>query len=61
MQAITTDRNGRSRREVRYDIEAVIKEFVGGQRYRRVVLDGYIDGQFDRRGCEGGEQRCDVC
>jgi hypothetical protein len=38
-----------------------MKEFVGGQRCRRVVLDGYIDGQFDRRGCEGGEQRCDVC
>jgi hypothetical protein len=24
-------------------------------------LDGYIDGRFDRRGCEEEEQRCDVC
>jgi len=24
-------------------------------------LDGYIDRQFDRRGCEEEEQRCDVC
>jgi hypothetical protein len=23
-------------------------------------LDGYIDGQSNRRGCVGGEQRCDV-
>jgi hypothetical protein len=38
-----------------------MKEFVGGQRCRRVVLDEYIDGQFDRRNCVGGEQRCDVC
>jgi hypothetical protein len=61
MQANTTDRNGRSRSEVGYNTEAIMKEFVGGQRCRRVVLDGYIDGQFDRRGCEGGEQLCDVC
>jgi superfamily II DNA helicase RecQ len=61
MQANTTDRNGRRRREVGYDTEDVIKEFVAGERYRRAVLDGYIDGQFDRRGCEEEEQRCDVC
>jgi hypothetical protein len=24
-------------------------------------LDGYIDGQFDRRGYKEEEQRCDVC
>lgn len=44
MQAITTDRNGRRRREVGYETEAVIKEFVEGRRCRRVVLDGYMDG-----------------
>jgi hypothetical protein len=38
-----------------------MKEFVAGERYRRVVLDGYIDRQFDRQGCEEEEQRCDVC
>jgi hypothetical protein len=37
-----------------------MKEFVAGERCRRAVLDGYIDGQFDRRGCEEEEQRCDV-
>jgi hypothetical protein len=39
----------------------VIKEFVAGEKCRRAVLDGYIDGQFDRRGCEEEEQRYDVC
>jgi superfamily II DNA/RNA helicase len=61
IQANTTDRNGRRRREVGYDTEDVMKEFVAGERCRRAVLDGYIDGQFDRRGCEEEEQRCDVC
>jgi superfamily II DNA helicase RecQ len=61
MQAITTDRNGRRRREVGYDTEAVMKEFIGGQRCRRVALDGYIDGRFNRQVCEEGEQRCVVC
>jgi superfamily II DNA/RNA helicase len=61
MQANTTDRNGRRRREVGYDTEDVMKEFVAGERCRRAVLDGYIDGQFDRRDCEEEEQRCDVC
>jgi hypothetical protein len=61
MQANTTDRNGRRRREVGYDTEDVIKEFVAGGRYCRAVLDGYIDGQFDRRGYEEEEQRYDVC
>jgi hypothetical protein len=37
-----------------------MKEFIAGERCRRAVLDGYIDGQFDRRGCEEEEQRCDV-
>lgn len=37
-----------------------MKEFVVGKRCRRAVLDEYIDGQFDRRGCEEEEQRCDV-
>ena len=61
MQANTTDRNGRRRREVGYDTEDVIKEFVAGKRCRWVVLDRYIDGQFDRQGYEEEEQRCDVC
>jgi hypothetical protein len=38
-----------------------MKEFAAGERCRRAVLDGYIDGQFDRQGCEEEEQRCDVC
>jgi superfamily II DNA helicase RecQ len=60
MQANTTDRNSRRQRKVSYDIEDVMKEFVAGERCYRAVLDRYIDGQFDRRGCEEEEQRCDV-
>lgn len=61
MQANTTDRNGRRRREVGYDIEVVMKKPLAGERCRRTILDRYIDGRFDRQGCEEGEQRCDVC
>jgi len=28
---------------------------------RRVVLNEYLDGRKDRRGCEEGEEKCDVC
>jgi hypothetical protein len=34
IQANTTDRNGRRQREVGYDTEDVIKEFVAGERCR---------------------------
>jgi hypothetical protein len=61
MQANTTDQNGRRRREVGYDTEDIMKEFVVGKRCRRAVLDRYINRQFDRRGCEEEEQRCNVC
>jgi hypothetical protein len=61
MQANTTDRNSRRRRKVGHNTEDVIKEFVVGERCRRAVLDGYVDGQSDRQGCKEGEQRCDVC
>ena len=43
MQANTTDRNSRRRREVGYNTEDVIKEFVAGKRYRQTVLDRYIN------------------
>jgi hypothetical protein len=33
----------------------------GIARYRRRVLDAYLDGQEGREGCEDGEERCDVC
>jgi hypothetical protein len=61
MQANTTDRNGRRRREVGYNTEDVMKEFIAGKRCYRAVLDRYIDRQFDRQGYEEEEQRCDVC
>jgi hypothetical protein len=32
-----------------------------GERYRRVVLDEYLDERENRRGCEKGEKRCDGC
>jgi hypothetical protein len=61
MQTNTTDRNGRRQREVSYDIEDMMKEFVAGKRYCQAVLDRYINGQFDRQGCKEEEQRCNVC
>jgi hypothetical protein len=48
MQANTTDRNGRRRREVGYDTEDVMKEFVVSKRCYQAVLDRYINRQFDR-------------
>jgi len=61
MQANTTDRNSRRRRDISHDTDIVMKEFVAGERCCQVVLDRYIDGQSNRQGCEEGEQRCDVC
>jgi len=61
MQANTMDQNGRRQREVSHNTEDVMKEFVAGERCCWVVLDRYIDRQFDRRGCEEEEQRCNVC
>jgi hypothetical protein len=61
MQANTTDRNGRRQREVGYNTEDVMKEFIAGERCRRAVLDRYINRQFDRQGCKEEEQRCNVC
>jgi len=61
MQANTTDQNSRRRREVSHDTKDMMKEFVAGERCCQAVLDRYIDRQFDRRGCEEEEQRCDVC
>jgi len=60
MQANTTDQNSRRRRKVSHNTEDVMKEFVASERCRRAVLDGYIDGQFDRQGYEEEEQRYNV-
>lgn len=38
-----------------------IAEFVSGKACRRVVLDEVMDGRRSRRGCEDGEERCDIC
>ena len=43
------------------EVQEEMKKFVEGERCRRVVLDEYMDGRWDRRGCEMGEERCDVC
>jgi hypothetical protein len=36
-------------------------EYLEGKRYRRVILDGDMDGDVTRKGCRVGEQFCDVC
>ena len=39
-----------------------VDEVEGRVRCRRVVLDGYLDRrEQERRQCEEGEERCDVC
>ena len=46
----------------RYEnIDGRVAEFVHRQRCYRVILDGYLDGQEDRVGCEADEQACFVC
>jgi hypothetical protein len=37
------DQNSRRQREVSYNTEDMIKEFIVGKRYCRAVLDGYIN------------------
>ena len=42
-------------------VENEMKELMGGDVCRRVVIDREMDGRGDRFGCEVGEERCDVC
>jgi superfamily II DNA helicase RecQ len=46
--------------------QALVRTFAGAggraAQCRRVVLDGYLDRREEKRvGCEGGEEKCDVC
>ena len=36
-------------------------EFLDGEKCRRIIMDREMDGRFDRRACEMGEERCDIC
>ena len=38
-----------------------MQQYLKGSECRRVILDGYLDGQDDRVQCVEGEQACDVC
>jgi superfamily II DNA helicase RecQ len=55
--------NGRRKRESDWHADEHVKEFVAGERCRRIVLDRHMDGRVDRNGCEphNGEERCDIC
>src|SRR5579871_5449988 len=51
-------------RETSEEMEELMKRLMGkdGTREcRRVVMSEYLDGRFGRRGCEEGEEKCDVC
>jgi len=43
------------------DADPDVEEFVQGSKCRRIILDGAMDGRFDRMGCEEGEEVCDLC
>jgi superfamily II DNA helicase RecQ len=55
--------DGRRKRESDWHADEHVKEFVAGERCRRIVLDRHMDGRVDRYGCEphNGEERCDIC
>jgi len=41
--------------------QARVHGFISGARCRRIHLDQEMNGRTDRVGCEGGEEKCDVC
>ena len=38
-----------------------VDQFISGAQCRRIDLDRELDGRMNRRRCEEGEERCDVC
>jgi hypothetical protein len=44
-----------------YCLEQRAKDYLNETVCRRIVIDRYMDGRGDRRGCEVGEARCDLC
>jgi superfamily II DNA helicase RecQ len=44
-----------------YRLEQRAKDYLDGTTCRRIAIDGYMDGRTNRRHCEVGEARCDVC
>jgi superfamily II DNA helicase RecQ len=44
-----------------YRLEQRAKDYLSETVCRRIVIDRYMDGRGDRRGCEVGEAWCDLC
>lgn len=42
-------------------LEQRAKDYLNETICRRIIIDGYMDGRKDRRHCEVGEARCDLC
>ena len=40
--------------------DRLVNNFVKGQRCKREILDGYLDGRKDRVGCDDAEVPCEV-
>lgn len=55
------DAQGHQKVDPGRQVQQEMREFVSGDRCRRKVMDGYMDGRSDRQGCEVDEERCDVC
>jgi RecQ family ATP-dependent DNA helicase len=54
-RAVITDADKRQVEQEKVD------RFISGAQCRRIDLDQELDGRTDRRRCEEGEERCDVC
>lgn len=52
---------GKRRPDPGWNTEAAMRGFISGEKCRRVIMDGYMDGITDRTTCQKGEQFCDVC
>lgn len=61
MRACWAGREGRVQKAFGYKLEPEAKAFLGAASCRRIVIDKHMDGREDRRQCETGESKCDLC
>ena len=61
MRKFWSNRDIKQTLEKGWRAEEGMKDFLESVKCRRVILDKEMDGRVDRRGCEMGEERCDIC
>jgi hypothetical protein len=52
---------GEIRRLTSSALDVLVKAFLMSTVCRRIAIDSHIDGREDRRQCEEGKARCDLC